>query len=155
MGQEFSSIWIHAKPYLWGLAFIVVLSAVFAMLSLGRAKIVDGWRVLRPTPLLYGMGALSIPMSLMFLVFGVMGLIAGHVWPGDAHPRLVAAGMLVFGAMLPYCAVTTFFVRVRFNDQGVQKSWFGRPRFTPWTDVRRLERSFSRGRSWSPRPGGA
>jgi hypothetical protein len=145
MEHDLSSIWLHLKPYLAVAAFALAFGAVITVLSLGRAKIVDGWRILRPTPLLYGLGVLCIPISLGLLIVGGQGLTDARVLGDQPHPQLYAAGMVVLGLIFPYCTVTTFFVRIRFNDQGVQKSWFGRPRFTSWTEIKKLERSVFKG----------
>lgn len=128
----------------WGLAGFVAVSFLTTLLSLGAPKHKDGWMVMRPTYLLYLIAAISLAASPFFAVVGSAGLVTAPS-TDFPHPRLIAIGELFLAAVFPYCATATFCSSARFNDEGVAKSWFGRWRFHPWSDIKRLKRSFLTG----------
>lgn len=127
------------------LAVGAIVGLVTALLSIGRPKVKGGWVVLRPTLLLYGVGILAVPMAAFFLAIGFLGLIVPPVRELGPHFRLIAAGEILLGLMFPYCTATTFCVRVRFNDSGVEKSWLSRSAFIPWAEIRKINRSILKG----------
>ena len=49
--------------------------------------------------------------------------------------------MLLYSILFPYAASITFFTTCRFNSDGFEKSWFGRPTFFPWPEIKKLDRS--------------
>ena len=132
----------HLPRSVWVALGVPIGLAMLARAGRRPVVVIDGWTELRSSVLLYMLAAFALALAVLFLLFGFLGLTdpsaATYLGP---HPRILAGGAIVFGVMFPYAAATTFFRRIRFSADGVERAWFGRTEFFPWGRLTKFDRS--------------
>jgi hypothetical protein len=95
----------------------------------------DGeWSVMRPSVGLYLLAVLGSLLALLGLVTAVVSALAiMQTYTQLALIILGGGGFLAFiGA---YVLVTTLFICIRFNEQGIERRFFNRSTYFPWSEV--------------------
>jgi hypothetical protein len=143
--DNFLTLATHIPRAVWVVIGVPAGLGLLSVAARGSGRTVDGWQVLRPSLALYLLGIVAIPMAaLMF-----MGPFLAFSTTNDQSVSGSAFAILMFepvmGLAFLYSAASIFLVRIRFNDNGVEKKWFVRGAFLPWGYIRTLDRSVFKG----------
>ncbi|MGN6148000.1 MAG: hypothetical protein ACTHPD_05620 [Rhizomicrobium sp.] len=100
----------------------------------------DGeWSVMCPSVGLYLLAVLGSLLALLGLIAAVISALAVmQTYTPLALIDLGGGGFLAFIGI--YVLVTTLFIRIRFNEQGIERRLFTRSTYFPWSEVMELRR---------------
>jgi hypothetical protein len=119
----------------------LVLAAIARTAKRPAAR--DGdWTVMRPSTGLYLLAAFGGLFVLLGLALSASTILTSM----QVHNRLILLTLmsLMGSAFLAfigiYVIVTTLFIHIRFSDQGIERRFFGRFTYFPWSDVAEFRR---------------
>ena len=107
---------------------LLVTPVVLVLAARGEhARIVrgeDGWHSLRPVPVMSALGVLCVPLA----SFSIMLIASANT----ALAGLLMACVSIGGLYM------TFFMRFRFNENGIEYQGVARTVFAPWEEITRV-----------------
>jgi hypothetical protein len=118
--------------------FMLAITAV-AWMGKWPAKEEKGWHILTLTPLLWVMAiftSLIIPALVAFFVLSIAQP------PHDWHDVVILAATPAMTAVFAYSAVYLLVIRIRFNNEIIERHFFGHTTKIAWDDVLRIKRHF-------------
>jgi hypothetical protein len=133
--------WATVQPFAL-IAFLLLLVALLSRdISRARRRPAlerDGWSILRPCIALYALDVVALVLVALFSVSFVVALVVVLSEPSD--PKLwimlvLAPPMTMLGL---YQLWYTLFVRIRFNNTGIDWRGVFRRRYIPWAQVARV-----------------
>jgi hypothetical protein len=124
----------------WTPILLPIVLLLLTLASRRKARVVDGWHLLRPTLGMYLIGGIAIPMALMFTVAPFIAAAALLDAPRDGPSWLLLSLCPALIFISWYTVGYVFFVSVQFNEDGVSRSLFRSEMFIPWDDAQAVKR---------------
>jgi hypothetical protein len=142
MGELFGLNWttVLGMPS-WAWAAIVSPIVVGLLARAGRvpARSRSGWKLLEPSIGIYALALVGLVLALLFSITTVVAALAlfqEHTWLifflAIASPVLAFLGWYFISYIL--------FVRISFNEFGIESRIFGRRTFVSWGDLAEIRR---------------